>query len=99
MARPFVKQAGGKEKELNIILANLPEHINNYYEPFIGGGALYFALSEHEILGERFINDKSDELVALYKNIANNNVIFFDYLHQLNHNWNLLVEMIIGQTF
>ena len=68
-------------------------------EAFIGGGALYFALSEHEILGERFINDKSDELVALYKNIANNNVIFFDYLHQLNHNWNLLVEMMIGQTF
>ena len=44
MAKPFVKWAGGKEKELNIILENLPNQINNFYEPFVGGGAVFFAV-------------------------------------------------------
>ena len=42
MSKPFVKLAGGKEKELNIILENLPNQINNFYEPFVGGGAVFF---------------------------------------------------------
>lgn len=94
MAKPFVKWAGGKEKELNIILENLPNQINNFYEPFVGGGAVFFAVKDLNITGERYINDKSVELITLYKNIANNNPIFFNYLNQLNHNWELLSEIV-----
>lgn len=94
MAKPFVKWAGGKEKELNIILENLPNQINNFYEPFVGGGAVFFAVKDLNITGERYINDKSVELITLYNNIANNNPIFFNYLNQLNHNWELLSEIV-----
>ncbi len=94
MAKPFVKWAGGKEKELNIILENLPNQINNFYEPFVGGGAVFFAVKDFNITGERYINDKSVELITLYNNIANNNPIFFNYLNQLNHNWELLSEIV-----
>lgn len=94
MAKPFVKWAGGKEKELNIILENLPNQINNFYEPFVGGGAVFFAVKDLNITGERYINDKSIELITLYNNIANNNPIFFNYLNQLNHNWELLSTIV-----
>ena len=46
MLTPLVKYPGGKEKELKHILPNLPKKIANYYEPFVGGGAVYFAISE-----------------------------------------------------
>lgn len=95
MAKPFVKWAGGKEKELNIILENFPNQINNYYEPFVGGGAVFFAIKDLlNITGEMFINDKSVELITLYSHIANNNPVFFYYLSQLNHNWELLSEIV-----
>ena len=42
--QPLVKWAGGKEKELKYILPNLPKHFENYYEPFVGGGAVYTAI-------------------------------------------------------
>lgn len=94
MVKPFVKWAGGKENELNIILENLPNQINNFYEPFVGGGAVFFAVKDLNIAGARYINDKSTELITLYNNIANNNLAFFDYLNQLNHNWELLSEIV-----
>ena len=40
--KPFIKWAGGKEKELTYIKENLPKKIDRYIEPFVGGGAVYF---------------------------------------------------------
>lgn len=73
--KPFLKWPGGKSKELKVIIPNLPNYINNYYEPFIGGGAVFFAMSN---ANHYFINDKSKDLVNLYKNIKseNNNELF-----------------------
>ncbi|HSS39425.1 MAG TPA: DNA adenine methylase, partial [Polyangia bacterium] len=42
--RPFLKWAGGKRQLLPRILALVPAHVRTYYEPFLGGGALFFAL-------------------------------------------------------
>lgn len=41
---PLIKYPGGKEKELNYIIPALPAKIDNYYEPFVGGGAVYFSI-------------------------------------------------------
>ncbi len=43
-AKPFVKWVGGKRSLLPELLKRAPAEFNNYYEPFVGGGALYFAL-------------------------------------------------------
>ena len=43
-AKPFVKWVGGKRSLLPELLARVPQDFKNYYEPFIGGGALFFAL-------------------------------------------------------
>ena len=36
--KPLIKWPGGKERELDIIINNIPEVIDNFYEPFVGGG-------------------------------------------------------------
>ena len=41
--QPIVKWPGGKEKELKYILPNAPK-FENYYEPFVGGGAVFMAI-------------------------------------------------------
>ncbi len=60
---PIVKWAGGKRQILGKLKANLPEKFNNYFEPFIGGGALLFDLAPKNAT----INDVNQELLAIYK--------------------------------
>ena len=43
-AKPFVKWVGGKRSLLPQLLKRVPTEFKNYYEPFVGGGALFFAL-------------------------------------------------------
>src|SRR5476651_2218041 len=68
-AKPFVKWAGGKTQLLTEILPLIPEKFNNYFEPFVGGGAVFFALGDR-LAGKRaYINDINAALVGAYKNI------------------------------
>ena len=78
----FLKWAGGKEQELRYILPLLPS-FNSYYEPFVGGGAVFFAIEARE----KFINDRSHELVDLYTMIAQQDKDFFHALNILLHGW------------
>lgn len=43
-AKPFVKWAGGKRKLVPEIMRHVPVYTGMYFEPFVGGGALYFGL-------------------------------------------------------
>jgi len=42
--QPFIKWVGGKRGLLSQITPLLPQEFNNYHEPFLGGGALFFEL-------------------------------------------------------
>lgn len=53
--KPIYKWSGGKRRELKHIKEHLPKNINNYYEPFFGGGALFWFLNN--IKGNFYIND------------------------------------------
>lgn len=44
--QPFVKWAGGKRQFINKIIEKKPTNFNNYFEPFVGGGAVLFALQK-----------------------------------------------------
>ena len=89
---PILKWAGGKEQELKYILPNLPqEKFADYYEPFVGGGAVYTAVQADKY----FINDKSDELITLYRSFTNGDrQLFFKALDEIIHNWDLLTTVI-----
>ena len=43
-AKPFVKWVGGKRSLLPELIDRVPAKFKDYYEPFVGGGALFFAL-------------------------------------------------------
>lgn len=87
---PLIKYPGGKEKELNYIIPALPRNINRYYEPFIGGGAVYFSMDANEY----FINDKSDELISLYNMVKDQNEEFFEKMEAIEHNWNIISQVV-----
>ena len=88
---PILKWPGGKENELKHIIPDLPNKINGYYEPFVGGGAVYTAISAKKY----FINDKSAELISLYESIASiDRNIFFSAIEEIIHNWNLLNNVV-----
>lgn len=66
--QPFTKWTGGKRKLLPKLKELLPIDYNNYYEPFVGGGALFFELAPKNAT----INDFNNELINCYIQIKNN---------------------------
>lgn len=64
-ARPFIKWVGGKSQLLSAILPHMPprENIGRYFEPFMGGAALFFAVQHPR----SFLSDRNPELVELYQ--------------------------------
>lgn len=87
---PLIKYPGGKEKELNYIIPALPKRIDSYYEPFVGGGAVFFAINAKDY----YINDKSDELVSLYDMVKQQNAEFFAKLNAIEYNWNIISKVV-----
>lgn len=63
---PFVKWAGGKRQLLPQIKERMPAKYNNYFEPFVGGGAVIFELLPRKAL----INDINKALINAYKQIC-----------------------------
>jgi DNA adenine methylase len=61
-AKPFVKWVGGKRSILPILLERLPPNFSSYHEPFIGGGALYFAIQPERAI----LSDINNHLVFTY---------------------------------
>jgi len=86
---PILKYPGGKERELKYIIPCLPANIHNYYEPFVGGGAVFFALNANR----HFINDKSTDLIGLYTAIKEQDPAFFNTLIAINNAWKILSEI------
>jgi DNA adenine methylase len=69
---PFLKWAGGKRQLLPRILQLAPERIDTYYEPFVGGGAVFFALTAKARFRRAVIGDANAELVTCYTAIRDN---------------------------
>lgn len=65
-ATPFLKWAGSKRFLAEEILRRLPAKINTYYEPFVGGGAVFFALAAEGRFKRAVIGDANEELMNVY---------------------------------
>ena len=68
-ARPFLKWAGGKTQILDKLLAILPDKIGTYHEPFVGGGAVFFALAARDRFQRVVLNDFNQELMDCFRAI------------------------------
>lgn len=65
---PIVKWVGGKRQLMFELLKNMPQIYNRYFEPFIGGGALFFELQPEQA----YISDMNEELINLYQVVRDN---------------------------
>ena len=77
---PFVKWAGGKRQLLSQIRERMPKEYNNYYEPFIGGGAVLFELLPEQAV----INDINIALINAYRQICDNPELFIKEIQRLD---------------
>jgi len=86
---PLLKWAGGKEQELKHILPLIPS-FDAYYEPFVGGGAVFFSIQSQR----KFINDKSPDLFNLYMMTAQQNEDFFRALDTILCAWQCVSRVV-----
>ncbi len=94
-ARPFLKWAGGKSRLITQYLPHFPQHYRTYYEPFVGGGAIFFHLQpDHAVL-----SDVNPELVNVYACIRNqvNDVLehLEDHARQHKHDYYYRIRALI----
>ncbi|MGF1535328.1 MAG: DNA adenine methylase [Elainellaceae cyanobacterium] len=61
--RPFIKWVGGKTQLLPELMRRIPKRIDRYFEPFLGGGALFFHLQPEKAV----LTDINPDLVSLYQ--------------------------------
>jgi DNA adenine methylase len=64
-ARPFLKWVGGKRSILPDLLERMPKEYGRYYEPFLGGGALFFAVQPQKA----FLSDINFHLIVTFQSV------------------------------
>ena len=95
--RPLIKYTGGKYGEYKYFKKEIPDRINNYYEPFFGGGGVFFRLhNAKKINGDSYINDISKDLMDFYRNVTNKKFLY--EIMRLSDNWEC-VKVVAEKTF
>lgn len=92
--KPIIKWPGGKEKELIYIKCNAPDTFENYYEPFVGGGSVFMTFDAKRM----FINDKSTELMNLYKYIAARDKLFYKWIDGITTAWGNVLAFVANNN-
>ena len=69
--KPLIKYRGGKSKEIPSFIKYIPNNFETYYEPFFGGGAVFFHLEPQKAV----LNDINVRLMNIYKDIQKNYTI------------------------
>ena len=78
LQKPFLKWIGGKTQIIDTIISKIPKEIENYHEPFLGGGSVLFAVLSLQKSGKINIKNKiyaydyNPVLINVYNHIKNN---------------------------
>lgn len=89
--KPFLKWVGGKTQIIDNVINKIPKKINNYYELFLGGGSVLFAVlslrkqGKIDIQGNIYAYDINESLIRVYKHVQNNKDVLFGHIqHYIN---------------
>ncbi len=82
--KPLFKYPGGKSSEIKHLKKLLPD-FDTYIEPFLGGGAVFWATKAKQWI----INDCSEELVLVYLYSQQQDALFIDYIKDIGQVWQL----------
>lgn len=84
--KPFLKWIGGKTQIINSIIERFPPEINNYYEPFLGGGSVLLALLTLQqqgsivITGTIHASDINPSLINVYRHVQTKKKLLYDFI-------------------
>lgn len=86
-AKPFVKWAGGKNQLLKKFQELYPENIKKlkiktYYEPFLGGGSVFFDLAQNYSIESSYLYDVNEELILAYQVIQKDVERLLEFLYR-----------------
>src|SRR6266568_379215 len=84
---PFVKWAGGKGHLLRYLVPLVAPHLSNYYEPFLGGGALFFSIFNRGFPFTAFLSDTNDDLITTYKVVKEKSVELIQHLESIQRQY------------
>lgn len=84
-AQPILKWAGGKRRLAPLILKALPAKIDTYYEPFLGGGAVFFALAAEKRFRRAVLSDCNPDLVSAYRAVRDDAEGVIRCLQRMRH--------------
>ena len=92
-AQPFVKWAGGKRRLVPALAPYFPDEIGTYWEPFVGGGAVFFAFARR--IKHAILSDTNEELVLTYQIVKSDVEALIEQLrlHKRKH------DKRAGQTY
>lgn len=76
----FIKWAGGKRTLLKELKKQFPKEINHYYEPFLGGGSVFFFVKKKYKPINCHISDINEDLIKTYVSIRDNPKKIINYL-------------------
>ncbi len=65
VALPFVKWAGGKRSLIPSLAPHFPDEIDTYWEPFVGGGAVFFTFANR--IKRAYLSDTNEDLTTTYQ--------------------------------
>ena len=96
-AKPFLKWAGGKTQLLQKFRKLYPTQliegkIKNYYEPFLGSGAVFFDIAQHYKIENAYLYDINEELILAYKVIQQDVAKLVEYLFRYQKSYAKLTK-------
>jgi DNA adenine methylase len=95
--KPFLKWVGGKQQILTDVLQLFPREIEDYYEPFVGGGSVLLGLlsSDIKIRGKVYASDANANLIAVYQHIQHNPQEVINELQKMIEEYNACLSKSI----
>ena len=85
-AQPFVKWAGGKRQIQEDVIRRFPKFNGRYFEPFLGGGAIFFRLQPDNAV----LSDINGGLVNVYRQIKNSHTSVIEKCEEIQARYHLL---------
>lgn len=102
--KPFLKWVGGKQQIINAVVSKIPKEMENYHEPFLGGGSVLFAVLSLQKSGALTIKNKiyaydfNSDLINVYNHIKNNKDNLFSFIQKYINEYHTLTGTEVNRN-